>query len=226
MRPSCCLFYAHAGGPPPAPLNLLPPPHFVPLFCFFFWLPPDDTAVAPCFRVLLCGFVSVLEEFHRFSSLTSSLHQRAAPATTFVFCMRCRTSTHVLCGNACNVPLMKKTRVLWLIFFWMTVLTTTCLSCPFVNLRVFHVSPSLRPLCTTCDPLLEPPVALTLVWHRPFLVAIPFSPPHRHPTRLQGTMRLALSPSGSLPMVSRADRDAHCSRQCGREECGCQRFSL
>jgi len=226
MRPSCCLLHAHPGGPPPSPLNQLPPPHFVPPLCCFFWLPCHDTAVAPCFRVLFCGLVSVPEQLPRFSSLTRSLHQPAASATTIVFCMRCCTSTRFLCGHVCYAPLMEETRVLWLFSFWMSVVTTTGLSCPFVNLRLFHVSPFLRPLCTTYDPLRQPPVALTLVWHPPSLVAIPLSSPHRHPTRLRGTMRLALSPHALLTMVSRADRDAHCSRQCGSGECGCQFFSL
>jgi len=162
----------------------------------------------------------------RLSSLTRSLHQPGASAITTVFCMRCCTSTRFLCGHVCSAPLMEETRVLWLFSFWMSVVTTTGLSCPFVNLRLFHVSPFLRPLCTTYDPLRQPPVALTLVWHPPSLVAIPLSSPHRHPTRLRGTMRLALSPHALLTMVSRADRDAHCSRQCGSGECGCQLFSL
>jgi len=96
MRPSCCLFHAHCGGPPPLPLNQLPPPSSVPSFCCFSLLPLHDTSVAPCLCYVSCGFMSARENLPRFSGLTSSLHQHAAHSITTVLCMRCCTSTSFL----------------------------------------------------------------------------------------------------------------------------------
>jgi len=82
------------------------------------------------FRVMFCGFLSVLEHFPRFYSLTSSLHQPAAPSINIFLCMRCCKSFSFLCGHVCCGPLLKETGELWLFSSWMSVVTTTGLSCP------------------------------------------------------------------------------------------------